>query len=112
MLIDFETDLDANNSRGIGSIREGDMVRVSTPQNGGDLSIFAPGSAGERQSVFESVEGPNMSGANDPTVAAPERPQFLEDTDLDILLSRTEGENLNGDNYDVRTVCAVDSMPF
>jgi hypothetical protein len=100
LLIDFDTDLEANDSLIVGA----DVDRASAAvENGGDLLSLAP-AEDEQRSVFESTGSSNTSSAASPVITPPE---FSEYTDLDVLLSRLEGQNHNGADYDVRTVFPI-----
>ena len=114
LLIDLETDLDANNSGGSSSIGEGGTDRTAAVENGRDFSNFSANSA-DRGSVFEINDGLHADGlhagsSTSAAAAAPERSQLSEYTDLDVLISRMEGENRNGSDYDVRTACPMASV--
>jgi hypothetical protein len=49
-------------------------------------------------------DGSSATAAASPAFTTPERSQFSEYTDLDLLASRLAVENHDGSDYDVRTV--------
>ena len=106
LLIDFDTEPEANNSRNSNSSEGADVDRTFTAvQNVGRLLPFGITVEDERRSVFESTGSSNTSGATSPAVIASLQPQFSEYTDLHLLLSRLEGQNSDGADYDVNDIC-------
>jgi len=101
LLIDFDTELDSNNSGNSSSIGDNMDLTSAAVENVGDLLSFSA-REDEEGSVFESAGSSNTLNTASPVI---ERPQFSEYTDLDVLLSRLEGQNRNGADYDVRTIC-------
>lgn len=107
LLIDFETEIEANHGSSVGD----DIDRTSAAvENSGDLLSSGLAAEDEQRSVFESTGSSNTSIATSPVVAS-ERPQFSEYTDLDILLARLERNDHNGTDYDVRDIRPPASSP-
>lgn len=101
LLIDFDTEVDLNSSAS-GAASGGIMDRTDVAVENGDLSDTSNISSmphAEYQAIDVSREA--SGGSSVVEVPAPETLQFSEYTDLDFLVSRLEGENRNGSDYDV-----------
>lgn len=102
LLIDFDTEVDANTSASESAFDGGAMNRTDVAVENGDFSESSSMSAGSREDlrIPGTLGQPPRATERSLTPAEP-RPQFSEYTDLDLLLSRMEGDNQNGSDYDV-----------
>lgn len=92
LLIDFDTDINTNTGSRSVTTQGGDMDRTTAAVENGDLSMSG------------SLEDMPSPGAANLAVTTPERPQFSEYTDLDLLTSRLAVDGHDGSDYDVRTI--------